>query len=211
MISWEQKFKNVIIACGGVARTADFNKAGYSNFTVAEMCNYGVIVRLRNGHYALPTGKLGEEAGIAQLYPDGIVCMESALFYYGYSDKVSSDWHLAFTRTVTRSRFKDKYPVVRCHMVQENILALGVEEGDWDGVKMKIYDRERTICDCFKRRSRMSSDYFAKAVNAYVADDKKRLANLPVYAKKLHVYWPVIELMEILLIADEAAVSLLKH
>ena len=45
----------------------------------------------------------------------------------------------------------------------------------------------------------MDSEMFAKAVNTYAADDKKNLANLSLYAKKLRVYKKVTELMEVIL------------
>ena len=38
-----------------------------------------------------------------------------------------------------------------------------------------------------------------KAVNAYVADDKKNLSNLSKYAKEMKVYKKVMDLMEVLL------------
>jgi len=158
-----------------------------------------LIVRVRSGYYALPTENQQEEAVVAQLYPDGIVCMDSALFHYGYSDKTPLEWHLAFKRTVTRSRFKTDYPPVRWYMVQDSIFELGSSESEWTGITLKVYDRERTICDCFKRRSQMDSEMFAKAVNAYAADDKKNLATLSAYAKKLRVYKQVTTLMEVLL------------
>lgn len=191
--------RKIIIDAGGVARTADFNAAGFANYTVAEMCKQGLIVRVRSGHYALPDENQQEEAVIAQLYPDGIVCMDSALFHYSYSDKTPLEWHLSFRRTVTRSRFKTNYPPVRWYMVQESIFELGITEDEWSGIILNVYDRERTICDCFKRRSHMDSEMFAKAVNAYAADDKKNLANLSAYAKKLRVYKQVTNLMEVLL------------
>ena len=61
------------------------------------------------------------------------------------------------------------------------------------------YDRERTICDCFKFRSRIDSETFNKALNAYANDEKKNLGRLSEYAKKLRVYNKVMELMGVLL------------
>ena len=40
---------------------------------------------------------------------------------------------------------------------------------------------------------------FAKAVNAYANDKEKNLANLSKYAKQLHVYKKVADMMEVLL------------
>jgi predicted transcriptional regulator of viral defense system len=194
-----ERVRRIIAGAGGVARTADFNAAGYANYAVSDMCNRGLIERIRSGYYALPALEQREEEVVARLFPDGIVCMDSALFHYGYSDKTPLEWHLSFPRTVTRSRFKANYPPVRYYMVQPSILNIGVTSGDFNGVTLTVYDRERTICDCFKRRSEMDSELFAKAVNAYAADENKNLGNLSQYARKLHVYAKVTELMEVLL------------
>ena len=70
---------------------------------------------------------------------------------------------------------------------------------DFNGVALPIYDRERTICDCFKYRSRLDHEIFRKALNAYAKDEKKNLQNLSIYAKKLRVYKKVNELMSVLL------------
>jgi len=192
----------IITKAGGVARTADFNAAGYSNTVVSDLCKRGLIVRVRSGYYTLPQqeGQIQrEEDIIAMLFPDGIVCQDSALFFYGYSDRAPLEWHLAFSRTVTRSRFEINYPPVRYYMIQQSILDIGRSKVSWNGVQLEVYDRERIICDCFKRRSQMDSEMFAKAVNGYAGDKKKNLANLSQYAKKLRVYKKVTELMEVLL------------
>lgn len=70
---------------------------------------------------------------------------------------------------------------------------------DFNGVQLAVYDRERTICDCFKFRSQLDSEVFNKALNAYAKDEQKNLANLITYAKKLRVYKKVEEIMEVLL------------
>lgn len=51
---------------------------------------------------------------------------------------------------------------------------------------------ERTVCDCFKYRSKMDNEIFNKAINAYVADERKNLGNLSKYARELKVYKKVI-------------------
>lgn len=194
-----ENIRRIITEAGGVARTADFNAAGYTNYAVSDMCKRGLIVRVRSGYYALPEKEQREEEVIAQLFPDGIVCYDSALFHYGYSDKAPFEWHLAFSRTVTRSRFQVDYPPIRRYMVQQSIFDLGATVDDWAGVPLRVYDRERAICDCFKRRSQMDSEMFAKVVTAYAGDEKKNLSKLSQYAKKIRVYAKVTELMEVLL------------
>ena len=64
---------------------------------------------------------------------------------------------------------------------------------------LPVYDRERTICDCFKYRTKLDNETFNKALNTYVADERKNLANLSVYAKKMKLYKKVMSVMEVLL------------
>ena len=68
-----------------------------------------------------------------------------------------------------------------------------------EGVILPVYDRERTICDCFKYRTKLDNEIFNKAVNAYAADEKKNLANLSGYAKQMKLYTKVMNVMEVLL------------
>ena len=194
-----EKINSVVNSAGGVARTVDFNKAGYPNYMVSDLCKRGIIERVRNGYYSLPKQDEREEETIARLFPDCVVCLDSALFHYNYSDKTPLEWHLAVTRNATRSRFKIDYPPIRSYMVSDKLFSLGIMSEDWDGVSLLTYDRERTICDCFKHRNQMDSEIFAKAVNAYAADKKKNLSNLSQYAKKMRVYTKVTDLMEVLL------------
>lgn len=87
----------------------------------------------------------------------------------------------------------------KVYFVQSDKLMIGKSEGTFNGIKLPVYDRERTICDCFKYRTKMDSELFNKAINAYVADEKKNLANLSKYAKEMRLYKKVNDLMEVLL------------
>jgi len=194
-----EQVRHIIAESGGVARTSAFNAAGFTNAAVSEMCRQELIVRIRSGYYTLSQQNQNEEEIIAELFPDGIVCQDSALFYYGYSDRTPLEWHLAFPRTVTRSRFEIDYPPVRAYLVQKNILGLGKTIGHWNDTDIAVYDRERTICDCFKRKPQMDSEVFVKAVNAYAVDEKRNLSNLSCYAKQLRVNKKVTEIMEVLI------------
>jgi hypothetical protein len=66
-------------------------------------------------------------------------------------------------------------------------------------VSLPVYDRERTICDCFKYRTKLDNEIFNKAINTYVVDSKKNLANLSKYAKEMRVYKKMMSVMEVLL------------
>ncbi len=192
--------KQVIIEKGGIAKTSDFVAAGIPAVDVVNLCNTGYLERIRHGYYQLADGNTSsEEQLIATLLPKAIICVESALFHYGYSDFAPRKWSIAVPRSMSRTKLDIDAPALQTYYVQPEIYELGKTTADFNGVMLPVYDRERTICDCFKYRSRLDNEIFNKALNAYVNDSKKDLRILSGYAKKLRVYKKVTELMEVLL------------
>ena len=190
----------VVESRGGIAKSADFVAAGIRAVDVVNLCNAGYLDRVRHGYYQMAEHHAtAEEQMLASLIPQGIVCVESALFHYGYSDFAPRKWSIAVPRSVSRAKLDVDALPVQTYFVQRDLYELGKTTGDFDGVTLPVYDRERTICDCFKYRSRLDNELFSKALNAYANDPQKNLSNLSVYAKKLRVYKKVIELMEVLL------------
>lgn len=192
--------RNVIESKGGIAKSADFVAAGIRAVDVVSLCNAGYLDRVRHGYYQMAEqNEATEEQMLVTLIPQGIVCVESALFYYGYSDFAPRKWSVAVPRTISRTKLDVDTLPLQTYFVQQDLYELGKTTGDFHGVTLPVYDRERTICDCFKYRSRLDTELFSKALNAYVNDPQKNLSNLSIYAKKLRVYKKVVELMEVLL------------
>ena len=192
----EKIAKNVFQNVGAIAKTSDFKNVGLTNYDIAKLCKDGVIERIRNGFYQLPNNyNISEEQLISNLLPYGIVCVESAL----YSDFAPREWSIAVPRTYRNQISNIQEVPIKAYYVQKNIIELGRTIGDFNGVTLPVYDRERTICDCFKYRTKLDNETFNKALNAYVSDDKKNLLNLSKYAKEMHVYTKMMSVMEVLL------------
>lgn len=192
--------EKIINNAGGIAKTSELVSSGLSNFDVANLCNDGYIARIRHGYYRLAEKEdMKEEQILAALLPEGVVCVESALFYYGYSDFAPRQWSIAVSRTFSRTRLKFEAFPMKIYYIQNSQFEIGKVESDFNGVKLTVYDRERTICDCFKYRTKLDNEMFNKALNAYAADDKKNLSNLSKYSKEMRVYTKLMNVMEVLL------------
>ena len=195
-----EQAKEVILSKGGIAKSADFVAEGIRAVDVVNLCNAGFLERVRHGYYELAEKtSVSEEQLLAALIPKGIVCVESALFHYGYSDFAPRKWSIAIPRSMSRTKLNVDVLALKPYYIQAELYDLGKTTDDFGGVILPIYDRERTICDCFKYRSRLDNEMFNKALNAYANDTQKNLNNLSSYAKKLRVYKKVTELMEVLL------------
>ena len=196
----QNQVKNIIIQQGGIAKSADFDAAGISAVQVISLCNEGFLECVRHGYYSLAEhGTASEEQMLAKLFPMGIVCVEAELFHYGYSDFTPRKWSIAVSRSMSRTKLEDNILPLQVYYVQQDIYELEKTTDTFNGVMLPVYDRERTLCDCFKYRARLDTEAFNKALNTYVNDTEKNLQNLSIYAKKMHVYKKVTELMEVLL------------
>lgn len=195
-----KQVKEVIINNGGIAKSADFVAAGIRAADVVNLCNAGILSRVRHGYYEITEkSEVSDEQLLATLVPKGIVCVESALFHYGYSDFAPRKWSIAVPRSMSRTKLNVDVLALQPYYVQAELYDLGKTTDNFNGVVLPVYDRERTICDCFKYRAKLDNEIFNKALNAYANDTEKNLSNLSAYAKKLRVYKKVTELMEVLL------------
>lgn len=173
-------------------------------YDIAKLCKDDIIERIQNGFYQLPNNyNISEEQLISNLLPYGTVCDESALFHYGYSDFAPREQAIAVPRTYRKQVSNIQEIPIKTYYVQNNIIKLGKAIGDFKGITLLVYDYERTICDYFKYRTKLDSETFNKALNAYVSDDKKDLLNLSKYAKEMRVYKNLINIMEVLLNRQE--------
>lgn len=194
------KIETIIIEKEGIAKSADFVAEGIKAIDVVSLCNAGFLKRIRHGYYGLAgNDELSDEKLLATLIPEGVVCLESALFHYGYTDFTPRKWSIAVPRTISRAKLNIHSVPLQAYYVLSEIYELGRTSDTFNDSILQVYDRERTICDCFKYRSRLDSEIFNKAVKAYAKDEKKNLNNLSLYGKKLRVYNTMMELMEVLL------------
>ena len=192
--------QNIIEKSGGIAKTSDFIMAGFENYDVSKLCNEGIIERIRHGYYQLPQSKdITDEQLIATLLPQGVICVESALFHYGYNDFTPREWSIAIPRSMSRTAKRMQEISMKAYYIQKEYKELGKIVENFNGVALSVYDRERTICDCFKYRTKLDNELFNKALNAYAADEKKNLSNLSRYAKRMQLYAKVMNIMEVLL------------
>lgn len=174
---------------GGVFRTSDLTALGYNTYAIRKLVNENVIERIKPSYYRLceASEELSEATQIAQLFPDGVLCMYTALFYYRYSDRTPLEWNIAVDRDTSKSRFKLDYPFVQPYYMKKEFLAFGVTTADYGDCTMQIFDRDRLICECIFYENKMDRETYNKAIQGYVADTKKNVPKLLEYAEKRRI------------------------
>ena len=176
-------------------RTSELNGLSIYSKEISELVQKGYIERVKQGYYRIVehTEDHSEAKLISQLYPDGIICMVSALFYYGYSDRTPINWDIAIDRNTSKARFNIDYPYVKPYYIDKAHLEYGVTEGRYEDCVLKIFDRDRLICECIKHENKMDREIYNKAIINYINDSQKNITNLLEYAKKRNVHKKVRE------------------
>lgn len=179
-----------------IMTTAELLEAKLYYADIKQLLDAGLIERVKRGYYHwIEDCGESEVVMINHLFPDGVLCMETALFYYGYSDRNPVEWNFTIDRNVSKQRTKIDYPFIKAYRVESELVTLGETEGQIDFQKVRIYDRDRTICDILRNMNKMDKEIFNKAIQGYVKDPKKNIPNLMEYAKVLRVQKRVKELI----------------
>jgi predicted transcriptional regulator of viral defense system len=184
-----ERLKKRFKKSNGVLKTVSLTEMKLDSRAIRNLVDDGILVRVRNGYYRL-AGERQEDSDstlIASLFPDAVVCMYSALFHWGYSDRTPLAWDLAVDKNTFRGRFDIPDLAIVPWFLTAESLSLGVTSGAFDGVSLRVFDRERVICDCLKYENRMERETFTKAIQGYIADPKKNVTNLLAYAKRRRV------------------------
>ncbi len=171
-----------------VMTTAELTKSKVYYADIKRLLDAGLIERVRRGyyHWILDNGE-SEVVIINRLFPDAVFCMETALFYYKYSDRNPMEWNFSIDKNISKLRTNVDYPFIKAYRVEPELVTLGETEGEIDSHKVRIYDRDRTICDVLRNMNKMDKEIFNKAVQGYVKDPKKNIPNLMKYAIVLRV------------------------
>ena len=183
----QERVAEAMKANHGVLKTSVLYELGLDYREIDELLKEGYLVRVKNGYYSLADDERGEEEMIRGFFPDGVLCMESALYYYGYIKDRPLSWQIAIDKNTSKSRFLIDYPLVQPHYTEDFVLEMGVVTETFHGVEFKIYDRDRLICDCLKYESKLSHETLKAALRGYLEDPKKDVTRLLYYAKERRV------------------------
>ena len=183
-----QYYKEIFDRYGGMMRTTQLAQEKVFYAQRQQLIEKGYIEKIRTGYYQWIDSEDFSETGlITRLFPDAIFCMDTALRYYGYSDRTPGQWHLAVSKDSGKTRFNIDYPFVRPYYVEPAVLELGLTQNNMDGHKIRIYDKDRLICDCLRYRNKMDKEIFNKAIQNYIADPEKCIPKLMAYSGPLRV------------------------
>ncbi len=146
----------------------------------------GNLVRLKRGLYALAEGV--ERSGlvdIQKVVPRGVFCLGTALSVHALGTWEPAEIHLAIRRDYRITL--PTYPPARLFSFSGARFDLGVIERATDSGIIRVYDREKTICDVIRFRNSLGLDVAMEALREYLRSPGKDIPRLLEYAKLLRM------------------------
>lgn len=172
---------------GGLVKTSQLYELGMNYRKIQTLVAEGKIQRVKNGYYGIGFEEKSEISIIAGFFPDGVLCLDSALYYYHYIQEKPYCWHIAVDKNTSKSRFHMEYPLIQPYYAEPDILKLGAVKMSVDNTVLQIYNKERLICDCLKFEDKLERDVMKQALRAYIREPGKDIQKLMEYARARRV------------------------
>ncbi len=172
---------------GGILKTAELNDMGLSSRQIKKLLEEGEISKIKHGFYELADEVNSEEIIIARLFPKAVIFLESALLHYNYTDRIPTAWQIAVDRDSEKSQYDIEYPLIEPYYQKSKFLSIGVSMVEVQGIEVKIFDRDRTICDIMRYEKKLEKEVFSNAVMRYLKDPQRNIRHLFEYAKKFNI------------------------
>lgn len=192
------KILKIVEKNNGYVTTKEVVTNGINKTFLTNLVKNGTLVRISRGYYGLSNYIEDEYYKIASKSKNARFSMATALYLHNLSDRTPLVFNVTLPFGYSGVLQKEKNVIL--NFVKRELLDLGVIEMTSPfGMKIKVYDIERTICDIIKNKNKIDAEIFSKALKNYVKSKNKNLSKLTKYAESLNIEKKVSEYMEVLL------------
>lgn len=192
------KILKIVEKNNGYITTSQTVKNGINTCFLTNLVKKGILIRISKGYYGLPEYIDDEYYKIISKSKNARFSLATALYLHNLSDRTPLKYNITLPYDYSGSLQKENNVII--NFVKRELLDLGVQEiVSPFGMKVKVYDVEKTICDIIKNRNKMDSEIFSKALKEYAKRKNKNLKLLMKYARKMNIEEKVSDYMEVLL------------
>lgn len=180
----DEKIFKVFRTHNDFARTKDILAAGIHSRNIKRAREKGQVIQVKRGLYRLAEVPLISNQGfidLARAIPEGVICLLSALSYYELTTFTPS----VITMAICRGSRKPKinYPPVEFYHFSKKQFEAGINKIKIKAHKIRIYNPEKTICDCFRYRNKLGLDIAKEGLSEYLKRKDRNLEKLLEYAE----------------------------
>ncbi|HPE41247.1 MAG TPA: type IV toxin-antitoxin system AbiEi family antitoxin domain-containing protein [Bacteroidales bacterium] len=193
---YQEKIEKAINENNGIITTSYFKENNIPRIYLTKMVKEGTLTRVGRGIYLCENGDYDDYYFFQLTYKNCIYSYTSSLYLHDLIDKIPEFKEITVYNNYNTSPFnKDVF----VHYVKKELFQVGITEVKtmFDN-PVKVYDKERTICDLIKNRKDIESEIFVKALNNYMKRKDIKINKLIEYSKIFSIEDKAVEILEVL-------------
>ena len=164
---WNE-IKRIADENNGFIKTSAVEAAGISRPMLRKYVENGTLEQVRKGLYVLADDLADEFALLQMQSTKAIFSYGTALYLWGLSDRTPHRLDITIPQGTNISRLKRDNPTLRCHYVQPEIYDMGITEiKSPQGAVVRLYDKERCICDLIRDKDKVDIQIYTQAIKDY--------------------------------------------
>jgi len=185
-----KKIIEYIKSKGGYAKMSELRNEGFQTRDIKKLVDDGKIEKVKSGLYKI-WDVVDDEIlnpsfiDVSKAFHKSVICLLSALEYHELSTVNPSSIYVAIPKA-------EKPPVIDYLPVNfyywgKSIYETGIDEIKTSSGIVKIYDKEKTICDLFRYRDKLGEDIAFEALKNYLQLKTFDLNKLREYSRKMRI------------------------
>lgn len=192
------RIKEVAEANNGLIKTSQVEEMNISRPMLRKYMDAGKLERVRKGLYTLTDDIADEYALLQSRSKWAIFSYGTALYLWGLSDRTPHVYDITLPRGANVSLLKRDNPNLRCHHVGRDVYEIGIAETvSPQGATVRLYDKERCICDLIRNKDQMDMQLYSQAIKDYFKS-KPNNRKLLKYGKLFEIEDKIRTYMEVL-------------
>lgn len=187
----------------GYMNTTELIKNRVHTSTIRSLVQQGFVEQIKRGLYRLPAEQLPQhdtftfdyfDAAVA--IPNGVFCLTTALFHHALTTTKPAIFDIAIPQTQRNAKL---YSVsVQYYRFNEPYYSLDVEKIKTQITTIKMYGKEKSVCDAIRLRHIIGENVAMEGLNTYIRNPRKDINKLLKFAeicKVKHIIGPAVKAM----------------
>ena len=178
----------------GIITSSQIENYGIPRVYLSKMVEKNIIERIERGIYVTKDYEYDEYYLFQLKYPKTVFSYNTALYFYEMTERTPIKMDVSIPKNYNPHRFKD---IVNVYRINDELFDLGiVEKKSPQGMKVRTYNLERTICDIIKDKDNIDIEIRNKAIKKAIKSKEFNASKMFEYAKKMNIYDKVKNYME---------------
>lgn len=178
----------------GIITSSQIESYGIPRVYLSKMVEKNIIERIERGIYVTKDYEYDEYYLFQLKYPKTVFSYNTALFFYEMTERTPIKMDVSIPQNYNPHRFKG---LVNVYRINNELFDLGiVEKKSPQGMKVRTYNLERTICDIIKDKGSIDIEIRNKAIKKTTRSKEFNASKMFEYAEKMNIYDKLKNYME---------------